>query len=155
MNDTRRQQTHEIDARGAQIGVIGNRKVRENTFQVQAWKAAHTLDKIGHIVGQKPQASHPGVYLDVGNSTSGGMDAASEVRGAKGRAALCHVKDWNPQDRTDRRLGAGGVDFDRCFAALDEIGYDSYIIVELPPDAGEPDAVARHSIEFLKGALDG
>jgi sugar phosphate isomerase/epimerase len=94
-----------------------------------------------------------GIYLDVGNSTSGGMDPAAEVRGAKGRATLCHVKDWNPANRNERLLGAGGVDFASSFAALREIGYDGPLIVELPPDPADPDAVARHSVQFLQEKL--
>jgi len=96
-----------------------------------------------------------GIYLDVGNSTSGGMDPAAEVRAAGDRGVLTHVKDWNPDNRSERRLGAGGVDFERSFAALRDLGYDSYLIVELPPDPADPDAVARHSVQFLQEALRG
>lgn len=59
-----------------------------------------------------------GIYLDIGNSTRGEMDPAEEIRVAGTRAVLCHVKDWNPDDPLDRRLGAGGVDFSRSLAAL-------------------------------------
>lgn len=90
-----------------------------------------------------------GVYLDVGNSTRGEMDPAAEVRAAAGRAALVHVKDWNPANPNERLLGGGAVDFVASFAALDEIGYDGPVIVELPPDPADPDATARHSVEFL------
>ena len=91
-----------------------------------------------------------GIYLDVGNSTAGGMDVASELRTAAGRAVLCHVKDWNPANPSERRLGAGAVDFAASLAALREIGYTGPLIVELPPDPADPDAVARHSIQFLQ-----
>jgi L-ribulose-5-phosphate 3-epimerase len=96
-----------------------------------------------------------GIYLDIGNATSGGMDPAAEIRAAGDRATLVHVKDWNPDVRTERRLGAGAVDMTSSFAALREIGYDSYLVVELPPDPADPDAVARHSIQFLKEATHG
>jgi sugar phosphate isomerase/epimerase len=94
-----------------------------------------------------------GIYLDVGNSTSGGMDPAAEIRAARGRAALCHVKDWNPANRNERRLGAGAVDFAASLAALRDIGYDGYLLVELPPNMDDPDAVARDSVRFLQGIL--
>lgn len=90
-----------------------------------------------------------GIYLDVGNSTSGGMDPAAEIRTAGQRSALCHVKDWNPHDPLARRLGGGGVDFPRSLAALGEIGYDGFLLVELPPDPADGDAVARESVEFM------
>ncbi len=112
-------------------------------------------DKLLRMVEDCGGSEALGVYLDVGNSTHGGMDPAAEVRAARGRAVLVHVKDWNPSNPSQRRLGAGGVNFTSSFAALHEIGYDGYIIVELSPDPEDPDAVARHSVEYLKGALHG
>ena len=94
-----------------------------------------------------------GIYLDVGNSTSGGMNPTDEIRAAKGRTILTHVKDWNPANRNERLLGAGAVDFPASFAALREIGYAGYLLVELPPDPNDGDAVARHSVQFLRAAL--
>lgn len=94
-----------------------------------------------------------GIYLDVGNSTRGGMDPAAEIRAAAGRAILCHVKDWNPQDESDRRLGAGAVDFPASLDALAAIGYDDFLLAELPPDPRDGDAVARQSAAFLAGLL--
>jgi len=94
-----------------------------------------------------------GVYLDVGNSTSGGMDPAAEIRIAGDRTVLTHVKDWNPTNRNERLLGAGAVDFPASLAALREIGYDDYLLVELPPAADDADAVARHSVQFLQELL--
>ena len=96
-----------------------------------------------------------GIYLDVGNSTRGGMDPAAEIRIAGPRAVLCHVKDWNPHDSAERRLGGGGVDFPRSLAALAAIGYNGYLLAELPPDALDGDAGARHSVQFLVEVLGG
>jgi len=94
-----------------------------------------------------------GIYLDVGNSTSGDMDPAAEIRVAGERAILTHVKDWNPQNRDERLLGAGAVDFTASLAALHAIGYDDYLLVELPPTPDDADAVARHSVKFLQELL--
>jgi len=94
-----------------------------------------------------------GIYLDVGNSTSSGMNPADEIRAARGRAILAHVKDWNPANRNERLLGAGAVDFPPAIAALHEISYDDYLLVELPPDPNDGDAVARHAVQFLQALL--
>ncbi|MCB0186918.1 MAG: sugar phosphate isomerase/epimerase, partial [Caldilineaceae bacterium] len=94
-----------------------------------------------------------GIYLDVGNSTSGGMDPAAEIRTAGARTVLSHVKDWNPQNRNERLLGAGAVDFPASLAALRDIGYDDYLLVELPPAPDDSDAVARHPVQFLQNIL--
>lgn len=95
-----------------------------------------------------------GVYLDVGNATSGGMDPAAEIRAAKNCACLTHVKDWHPQNRSERRLGAGAVDFQASLAALREIDYDGYLLVELPPDVENPARVAQESVQFLRQLLN-
>ncbi len=94
-----------------------------------------------------------GIYLDVGNSTNSGLNPVDEIRAAKGRTILTHVKDWNPANRNERLLGAGAVDFPRALAALHEIGYDDYLLVELPPDPNDGDAVARHAVQFLQNLL--
>ena len=78
------------------------------------------------------------------------MDLAAEIRAAADRATLVHVKDWEPDNTRKRRLGAGAVDFESSFAALREIGYDRYLVIELPPDPDDADAVARHSVQYLK-----
>jgi len=91
-----------------------------------------------------------GIYLDVGNAMSGGLDPAAEIRQAGDRATLVHVKDWDPAETGERRLGAGAVDFASAFAALREIDYDHYLVAELPPDPADPDRVARHSVRFLR-----
>jgi len=94
-----------------------------------------------------------GLYLDVGNSTHAGLDPADEIRAAQGRAVLVHVKDWDPQNPNDRRLGGGAVNFRASLAALSAIGYDSYLPIELPPDPAEPERVARESVQFLQELL--
>ena len=94
-----------------------------------------------------------GIYLDVGNSTSGDMNPADEIRAAGGRTVLTHVKDWNPANRGQRLLGAGAVDFVASLAALRDISYDDYLLVELPPEPDDGDAVARHSVQFLQKLL--
>jgi hexulose-6-phosphate isomerase len=96
-----------------------------------------------------------GLYLDVGNSTSSGMEPAAEIKGAQGRAVLVHVKDWDPQNPTDRRLGGGAVNFRSSLDALGAIGYDGYLLVELPPDPADPERVARTSIQFMQNLLQG
>jgi sugar phosphate isomerase/epimerase len=95
-----------------------------------------------------------GIYLDVGNAAAGQMDPAAEIRTAGKRAAMVHVKDWDPSDRGRSFLGAGAVDWTRCLPALKEIGYNGYLTVELGVDRADPEKVARESVRFLRGLLD-
>ena len=68
---------------------------------------------------------------------------------------LTHVKDWNPANPSERRLGGGAVNFPASLAALREIGYDSFLLIELPPDPADPDRVARESVQFMQEATHG
>jgi hexulose-6-phosphate isomerase len=107
-----------------------------------------------HMIEDCGGSSALGIYLDIGNATSGGMDPVAEIRLAHSRAVMVHVKDWSPAKRETRhrvpRLGAGAVDMTASLTALRQIGYDGYLIVELPPDPTDPEAVARHSVRFLQ-----
>ncbi len=74
------------------------------------------------------------VYYDVGNSTGNGYDVPGELR-AIGNDRLCevHLKDWNTP-----LLGSEGamVDNGAAAAALSEIGYDKWLVLET---SGRPD----------------
>jgi sugar phosphate isomerase/epimerase len=68
------------------------------------------------------------VYYDLGNSTGNGYDVPSELL-AIGNDRLCevHLKDWNTP-----LLGSEGcmVDNEAAAAALREIGYDKWLVLE-------------------------
>ncbi|MFC1639823.1 sugar phosphate isomerase/epimerase family protein [Gemmatimonadota bacterium] len=68
------------------------------------------------------------IYYDVGNSTGNGYDVPSELR-LIGNNRLCevHLKDWNTP-----LLGSedGMVDMPAAAAALHEIGYDKWLVME-------------------------
>jgi sugar phosphate isomerase/epimerase len=89
-----------------------------------------------------------GIYLDVGNSASGGLSPVEEIRAAGDLAVACHVKDTG-----GRFFGRGTVDFPASLAALRAIGYDGLLTVELPPDPEDPLATARASKTWLDTLL--
>ena len=68
------------------------------------------------------------IYYDLGNSTGNGYDVSAELR-AIGNDRLCevHLKDWNTP-----LLGSEGamVDNAAAAAALSEIGYDKWLVLE-------------------------
>ena len=65
------------------------------------------------------------IYYDVGNSTNSGFDVVKEIRWL-GKQRLCqiHLKD-NPN-----YLGQGKIQFVPIMAALREIGYNGYAVLE-------------------------
>jgi inosose dehydratase len=60
-----------------------------------------------------------------------------------------HLKDYADGDFLP--LGRGGLDFSRIMSALDGIGYDGWIAVELDAYEGSPKEAAQVSKRFLDG----
>ncbi|MGQ9524741.1 MAG: sugar phosphate isomerase/epimerase family protein [Armatimonadota bacterium] len=84
-------------------------------------------------------------YYDFGNGLSLGNDPAEEIRllGIE-RIAVMHAKDPGGQ-----LLGQGRLDWNAVVSAVNEIGFDGWIILETPA-TNDPPAAARHNLEFLK-----
>jgi sugar phosphate isomerase/epimerase len=84
------------------------------------------------------------VYYDVGNCTNRGFDAPAELRQLGDQIGMIHIKD------TDRAmLGGGRVDFKGVDAAIREIGYDGYLVLETP-SGDDPKAAAAQNLAFIK-----
>jgi sugar phosphate isomerase/epimerase len=105
----------EIVPRAQDAGVILG---LENTIT-----AAQNLEIIERVGSEWLQ-----IYYDVGNSTGNGYDVPGELR-AIGNDRLCevHLKDWNTP-----LLGSaeGMVEMPAVAAALQEIGYDKWLVLE-------------------------
>ena len=85
------------------------------------------------------------VYHDTGNTMSRGQDPAAELRLLGDGIGMIHAKD------TDRQmLGEGRVDFDSVDAAMREIGYDGYIVLETPVGDENPNADNAKNLAFIK-----
>ncbi len=101
----------------------------------------HIIDSIGSPAVQ--------VYYDLGNSHHSGYPIAEEIRQLGGeRICELHCK-----DRKGGIFGAGEVDFAEALAALREIGYAGWFILEGPSGKGL-DAVEtmRRNGDFLRQA---
>ena len=111
-----------------------------------------------------------GVCLDTGHWTFGtGEDPADAVRELGARIWHVHFKDADPTVMAESRalgwhglestghgvfceLGRGCVDFPGVLAALREVGYDGWIVVEqdILPGMGDPRESARRNREYLR-----
>jgi sugar phosphate isomerase/epimerase len=81
-----------------------------------------------------------GCYFDLANVLPRGMDTATEIRSLGPLIRRVHFKDVR-KTVGDCRPGLGWVDFAETASALDEIGYDGWIVLETPP--GPRELVAR------------
>jgi L-ribulose-5-phosphate 3-epimerase len=109
----------------------------ENTLSAQ--QNAEILDRIGHESVR--------IYYDVGNSTNQGYDVAAEIRFLKDRIAIFHFKD-NPN-----YLGEGKVQFEPIAAAIRDIGYQGWIVLETSSPAKDPVADAKRNAAFVRKLL--
>lgn len=111
-----------------------------------------------------------GLCLDTGHWTFGaGGDPVAAVREFRDRVWHVHFKDCDPAVLAASRanewdgpksvghgvfceLGQGSVDFPGMLTALDEIGYDGWIVVEqdVLPGMGNPRESARRNREYLR-----
>jgi len=88
-------------------------------------------------------------YFDLANVVARGMDTATELRTLGALVRRLHFKDTRVQTG-DCPPGLGRVDFRESARALDEIGYDDWVVLETPP--GPAELVAR-DLAFARSAL--
>jgi inosose dehydratase len=132
-----------------------------------------TLIETGDEVRRLLEMTDPsllGACLDTGHWTFGtGGDPAAAARELRDRVWHVHFKDCDPAVVAESRaqewdgltstghgvfceLGKGSVDFPDVLRALDEIGYDGWIVVEqdILPGMGQPRESARRNREYLR-----
>jgi sugar phosphate isomerase/epimerase len=90
-----------------------------------------------------------GCYFDLANVVARGMDTATEILALGPLIRRVHFKDVRIR-AGDCPPGLGLVDFPASAQALDDIGYDGWIVLETPP--GPPELVAR-DLSFARSVL--
>jgi sugar phosphate isomerase/epimerase len=90
-----------------------------------------------------------GCYFDLANLLVRGLDPPTEIRALRELVCRVHVKDLLAR-KNDSHPGLGRVDFGECAAALAEIGYDGWLVLETP--AAPPPVVAR-DVAFTRWAF--
>ena len=95
-----------------------------------------------------------GFCPDTAHLAAGGGDPAELIRRYPDRVRHVHLKDVRLDPFAFLPLGQGVVDFDDVRAALVEVGYDGWLIVELDSYDGDPAEAARISKAYLENLLD-
>jgi L-ribulose-5-phosphate 3-epimerase len=110
----------------------------ENTLS-----AAQNLEIIEEVGSPMVQ-----VYYDIGNSTGYGYDVPGEIR-LLGNDRLCevHIKDWK---RAVYSLEEGQVNMTTAAAALAEIGYNKWYVLETSGRDGKFIEDTRDNVAFVK-----
>ncbi|MBN1674177.1 MAG: sugar phosphate isomerase/epimerase [Kiritimatiellae bacterium] len=112
-------------------GVRLNLETSFNADQLQS-----VIDRIGSDAVK--------VYYDTANQTNRGFDVPKELRQLGAQVGMIHAKD------TDQAmLGEGKVDFDAVDAAMRDIRYDGYIVLETPA-GDDPKAAHARNLAFVR-----
>ncbi len=94
-----------------------------------------------------------GFCPDTAHLVAGGGDPAALIREYPDRVRHVHLKDVSLDPLTFLPLGQGVVDLTDVYAALNETGYDGWLVVELDSYDGDPAEAARISKSYLDGLL--
>lgn len=94
-----------------------------------------------------------GFCPDTAHLVAGGGDPAALIRRYPDRVRHVHLKDVSLEPLAFLPLGQGVVDFADVRAALLEIGYDGWLVVELDSYDGDPAEAAQLSKAYLDRLL--
>ncbi len=106
-------------------------------------------DELKIIMGRSRIAFCP----DTAHLAAGGGDPAELIRTYPDRVKHVHLKDFQPQPFNFMPLGKGVLDFVDIVAAINEAGYDSWLMVELDSYDGDPKDAAQISKDHLEQLL--
>jgi sugar phosphate isomerase/epimerase len=85
-----------------------------------------------------------GVYYDVGNSQEAGYDIGREIRLLGGKIAQLHAKDYKDL------FGKGSLDFGIVRAAMQDIGYSGWLVLEEVKLPLGMEQSIRRDLDYLK-----
>jgi sugar phosphate isomerase/epimerase len=109
--------------------------------------SAAQLNRIVEGVG----SSQVGIYQDVANAIVYKQDPVRTIRTLGKAIVMVHVKDT--KNGAQAMLGEGEVDWAGCRAALRDIGYEDWFVLETPA-GDDPMAAARRHLEFTRKWLE-
>jgi inosose dehydratase len=97
--------------------------------------------------------SRIGFCPDTAHLAAGGGDPVALIRRYPDRIRHVHLKDLRREPFSFLPLGHGEIDFTDVLAAVGEVGYDGWLVVELDSYDGDPAEAARISRAYLGKAL--
>ncbi len=115
---------------------------REGLLVATAAQALEVLEQVN--------SPHIGVNLNTGHLHRAGADIPAAIRQLKKFVRHVQIEDVAADGSGEVVVpGTGALDFAAVFEALDEIGYDDWLTVDLSGADVHPDDAARQALKFL------
>ncbi|HZL36067.1 MAG TPA: sugar phosphate isomerase/epimerase family protein [Tepidisphaeraceae bacterium] len=126
------------DALGIDIGI----ECEPGLFLEYAGELREWIDRLAH-----PRL---GANLDIGHSVVVGESIPEAVELLKGRIWNLHIEDLPGRKHYHMVPGEGSLDWPALWSALQSIGYDRFVTVELYTHTQDPQSAADRSLLFLQ-----
>jgi len=105
------------------------------------------------VLGVIKDRKNMAACADNGHWTRSGLDTPEGYKIFGGRLAAIHFKDpaqFGAETKTDAAIGEGCLDIPKCLKALDDGGYDGFIVLENECVMDNPTETMRKSIAYLR-----
>ena len=113
------------------------------TLALESWLSAEDHLKIIAAVGSPAIR----VYYDVGNSQEAGYDIFKEIRLLGPQICEFHAKDYKDA------FGKGSMDFPAVRAAMEDIGYSGWLVLEEVKLPLGMEASIQHDLDYLRSVF--
>ncbi len=120
----------------------------EDTGVCMALETALEAPELVHVI-ESIGSDSVKVYFDIGNTASKGYDVVQEIKTLGGLIAQVHVK-----DHPARTLGEGDIDFGGVIGALEDTGFDGYLVLETP-SMDDSVGSASSNLTYLRRFVEG
>lgn len=89
-------------------------------------------------------STHVKIYQDLSNALFYGHDTVDMLKRLGKEIGMIHIKDTD-----SKPLGEGKVDWDNSLKAIENMGYDGWLVFETGP-GDDPIAMAKRNLDWLK-----
>lgn len=110
-------------------------------------ETSFSVEQLQRIV-DAVNSPYVGIYQDVANALHYGHDPVDMITRLGKRISIIHIK-----DKGGDFLGEGEVDWDKCVAAVKEMGYDGWLVLETKATS-DPRRAAAVNLEFTRKAFE-
>jgi len=129
--------------------IKGFKKCASVAEELQVYASLETsfsVEQLQRIVDEV-DSPYVGIYQDVANALHYGHEPVDMLTRLGKRISMIHIK-----DKGGNLLGGGEVNWDKCVAAIKEISYDGWLVLETTP-TNHPRKASAENLNFIRDAM--